>query len=242
MGFLSVEKRHSDDDVHTAGMNASLNSLRAAVLGANDGIVSVASIVLGVAGATDSRGAIFTAGLAGLVAGALSMGVGEYVSVSTQRDTERAYISHEKWELQTEPERELAELAEMYEEKGLSAKTAKQVARELTDHDPLKAHLAVELNIDESDLTNPWQAAVASLLSFTVGALIPLLSIIFVATHLRFPVTFAAVTAALVLAGYLSATAGGASRRRAILRVVVGGALAMVITYFVGHLFGTAIG
>jgi VIT1/CCC1 family predicted Fe2+/Mn2+ transporter len=242
MGFLTVEKQHSDTDAHAVGLNASLNSLRAAVLGANDGIVSVASIVLGVAGATDSRGAIFTAGLAGLVAGALSMGVGEYVSVSTQRDTERAYISHEKWELRTKPEKELAELAEMYEAQGLSAGTAKQVARELTEHDALKAHLAVELNIDESDLTNPWQAAVASLCSFTVGGLIPLLSIIFVATHLRFPVTFVAVTAALVLTGYLSATAGGASRRRAILRVVVGGALAMVVTYFVGHLFGTAIG
>lgn len=242
MGFLSVEKQHSDTDVHATGLNASLNSLRAAVLGANDGIVSVASIVLGVAGATDSRGAIFTAGLAGLVAGALSMGVGEYVSVSTQRDTERAYISHEKWELQAKPDEELAELAEMYEAKGLSAGTAKQVAKELTDHDALKAHLAVELNIDESDLTNPWQAAIASLCSFTVGGLIPLLSIIFVATHLRFPITFAAVTVALVLTGYLSATAGGASRRRAILRVVVGGALAMVITYFVGHLFGTAVG
>lgn len=242
MSFLKIEKQHSDSDPHTTGMNASLNSLRAAVLGANDGIVSVASIVLGVAGATDSRGAIFTAGLAGLVAGALSMGVGEYVSVSTQRDTERAYISHEKWELKTKPEQELTELAEMYEAKGLSAGTAKQVARELTDHDALEAHLAVELNIDESDLTNPWQAAIASLCSFTVGALIPLLSIIFVATHLRFPVTFVAVTVALVLTGYLSATAGGASRRRAILRVVVGGALAMIITYVVGHLFGTAIG
>jgi VIT1/CCC1 family predicted Fe2+/Mn2+ transporter len=242
MSFLTLEKQHSDNDAHSTGRNANLNSLRAAVLGANDGIVSVASIVLGVAGATDSRGAIFTAGLAGLVAGALSMGVGEYVSVSTQRDTERAYIQHEKWELATRPDEELAELAQMYEAKGLSAATAKQVASELTAHDALKSHLAVELNIDESDLTNPLQAAVASLCSFTVGALIPLLSIIFVATHLRFPVTFAAVTAALVLTGYLSATAGGASRRRAILRVVVGGALAMIVTYAVGHLFGTAIG
>ncbi len=242
-GFGTTHE-HSDDDAHvnTSGVNANLNSLRAAVLGANDGIVSVASIVLGVAGATDSRGAVFTAGLAGLVAGALSMGVGEYVSVSTQRDTERAYISHEKWELKTKPDEELAELAEMYQAKGLSVATARQVAHELTAHDPLKAHLAVELNIDESDLTNPLQAAIASLFSFTVGALIPLVSIIFVPIHLRFPVTFMAVTAALILTGYLSATAVGASRRRAILRVVVGGALAMIVTYGVGHVFGTAIG
>jgi VIT1/CCC1 family predicted Fe2+/Mn2+ transporter len=242
MSFLFPQDQHSDTDAHAVGLNTSLNSLRAAVLGANDGIVSVASIVLGVAGATDSHGAIFTAGLAGLVAGALSMGVGEYVSVSTQRDTERAFVQHEKWELANKPDEELAELAQMYEAKGLSAGTAKQVARELTDHDVLKAHLAVELNIDESDLTNPWHAAVASLFSFTIGGLIPLLSILFVATHLRFPITFAAVTAALVLTGYLSATVGGASRRRAILRVVVGGALAMIITYGVGHLFGTAVG
>ncbi|MEO6761491.1 MAG: VIT family protein [Candidatus Saccharimonadales bacterium] len=242
MAFLKSEDIHSDNDAHTGQRSTNLNSLRAAVLGANDGIVSVASIVLGVAAATDSRGAIFTAGLAGLVAGALSMAVGEYVSVSTQRDTERAYIQHEKWELRTKPSEELVELADMYEAKGLSAKTAKQVAQELTAKDALKAHLSVELNIDEQDLTNPLQAAIASLFSFTVGALIPLLSIIFVAVHLRFPVTFVAVIAALILTGYLSATVGGASRRRAILRVVVGGALAMIVTYAVGYLFGTAIG
>lgn len=232
---------HSDTDAHTATAGGKLNSLRAAVLGANDGIVSVASIVLGVAGATDSRGTIFTAGLAGLVAGALSMGVGEYVSVSTQRDTERAYIRHEAWELKTKPEQELAELAGLYETKGVSPKTAKQVAKELTEHDALAAHLDVELNIDQEDLTNPWQAAIASLVSFTVGALIPLLSIILASTHLRFAVTFIAVTIALVLTGYFSATAGGASRRHAIVRVVIGGALAMVVTYFIGHLFGTAV-
>lgn len=238
---MASSDNHSDQDVHTRNASGSLNRLRAAVLGGNDGIVSVASIVLGVAGATDSKGTIFTAGLAGLVAGALSMGVGEYVSVSTQRDTERAFIGHEKWELTTKPEQELDELAGMYEAKGVTPKTAKQVAQELTAHDALAAHLDVELNIDQEDLMNPWQAAIASLVSFTVGALIPLLSILLVSTHLRFPVTFIAVTIALVLTGYLSAVAGGASRRRAIVRVVVGGALAMVVTYGIGHLFGTAI-
>jgi len=211
------------------------------VLGANDGIVSVASIVLGVAGATDSRGTIFTAGLAGLVAGALSMGVGEYVSVSTQRDTERAYIKHEEWELDTRPAEELDELADMYHAKGVSMKTAKQVAKELTAYNALAAHLDVELNIDQDELTNPWHAAWASLTSFTVGALIPLLSVMLAPKSLRFPITFAAVTVALIATGYLSATAGGASRRRAMARVVVGGALAMAITYLIGHLFGTAV-
>ncbi len=239
--FMTSSPVHHDKDAHTTSGNASLNRLRAAVLGGNDGIVSVASIVLGVAGATDARGTIFTAGLAGLVAGALSMGVGEYVSVSTQRDTERAYIQHEEWELSHRPEEELAELAQMYEEKGASAATAKKLAKELTDKDALKAHLDVELNIDAEDLTNPWHAAIASLLSFTAGALIPLVSVLLAPVHTRFYVTFVAVTVALVLTGYLSATAGGASRRRAIVRVVVGGALAMFITYGIGHLFGTAV-
>lgn len=236
-----MDANHSDQDIHTRSATGSLNRLRAAVLGANDGIVSVASIVLGVAGATDSRGTIFTAGLAGLVAGALSMAVGEYVSVSTQRDTERAFISHERWELSTKPADELEELAQMYEAKGVAPKTAKQVAKELTERDALAAHLDVELNIDQEDLTNPWQAGIASLISFTIGALIPLLSILLASPHLRFLVTFVAVLVALNLTGYLSATAGGASRRHAMLRVVIGGALAMVVTYGIGHIFGTAI-
>lgn len=227
--------------MHTKSGGASLNRLRAAVLGANDGIVSVASIVLGVAGATSSRGTIFTAGLAGLVAGALSMAAGEYVSVSTQRDTERAYIDHEKWELETKPEEELAELAHLYEAKGVSGKTARMVAEELTQKDALAAHLDVELNIDPEDLTNPWQAAVASLFSFTLGALIPLLSVVLVRENLRFVVTFVAVLIALVVTGYFSATAGGASRRRAVLRVVLGGAIAMIVTYGIGSLFGSSV-
>lgn len=242
MRLFQSSSEHSEGDVHSNPGNANLNRLRAAVLGSNDGIVSVAAIVLGVAGATDERGAIFTAGLAGLVAGALSMGVGEYVSVSTQRDTERAYIQHEKWELASHPEQELAELADIYESKGLSQKTAALVAKELSAKDPIKAHLDAELNIDEEDLTNPWQAAFASLFSFTAGGLIPFISILAVPTHLRFGVTFIAVTIALLLTGFLSATAGGASRRRAMLRVVVGGALAMLVTFGVGHLFGTAVG
>jgi VIT1/CCC1 family predicted Fe2+/Mn2+ transporter len=230
-----------DSEAQNRASNSQLNWLRAAVLGANDGIVSVSSIILGVAGASDSRTAILTAGLAGLVAGALSMAVGEYVSVSSQRDTERAYIRREKRLLKNDPEHELAGLAEVYQEKGLSEKTARQVARELTAHNPLKAHLEAELNLDEEDLNNPWHAAFASLASFTAGGLIPLVAVMIASASLRFSATFIAVLVALTITGYLSATVGGASRRRAVLRVVFGGALAMLVTYGIGRLFGTAI-
>jgi VIT1/CCC1 family predicted Fe2+/Mn2+ transporter len=220
---------------------ASLNRLRAAVLGANDGIVSVSSIILGVAGATNNRGTIFTAGLAGLVAGAFSMGLGEYVSVSSQRDTERAYIAREKRMLKKYPEKEFEELAAIYRNKGLSDKVAHQVATELTAKDAVKAHLEAEFGLDEEDLNNPTQAAFASLVAFTIGGLIPLIAVIVATRNTRVAVTFIAVLIALTITGYLSATVGGASRRKAILRVVLGGALAMAATYIVGRLFGTAV-
>lgn len=228
----------ADDEQLSA---AKLNWLRAAVLGANDGIVSVASIVLGVAGATGERHTIFIAGLAGLVAGAFSMAVGEYVSVSSQRDTERAFINREKRRLRDDPDHELDGLAKVYEAKGLSAKTARVVATELTAKDPLQAHLEAELELDEEDLTNPTHAALASAVSFTAGALIPLISVTVATAGSRIYVTFMAVLLALTLTGYGSATVGGSSRRRAILRVLVGGALAMVGTYLVGRLFGAAV-
>lgn len=221
--------------------NATLNWLRAAVLGANDGIVSVSSIILGVAGATSARHTIFIAGLAGLVAGAFSMAVGEYVSVSAQRDTEKAFIARERKRLKDDPAHEVNGLAQVYIDKGLSEKTARQVAKELSAGDALAAHLDAELNIDEEDLNNPWHAAVASFISFTIGALIPLVAVIVASSRTRVAVTFVAVLVALCVTGYLSATVGEASRRRAIVRVVIGGALAMAATYFIGHLFGTAI-
>lgn len=221
--------------------NSRLNWLRASVLGANDGIVSTAAIILGVAGATSDRSAILTAGFAGLVAGALSMGLGEYVSVSSQRDSERAFIEQEKRELEANPEAELKELAEIYQAKGLSKETSLKVANELTAHDVIKAHLEAEHKIDEEDLSSPVHAAIASAISFTVGALIPLLAVILTVANLRVTVTFVAVVIALIITGYLSATVGGASRRKAVLRVVVGGALAMAVTYVVGHLFGTVV-
>lgn len=221
--------------------NGRLNALRAAVLGANDGIVSVSSIILGVAGATDNRTAIFAAGMAGLVAGALSMAVGEYVSVSSQRDTEDAYIALEKLRLQHHPDEEFEELAEAYASRGLSAKTAHQVAKELTAHDVIRAHLETELNINEDDLSSPLGAAIASLVAFTIGGMVPLGTVLAVNHQLRLVATFAAVLAALIITGYLSATAGRAPRPRAIVRVMIGGAAAMLITYGVGHIFGQII-
>jgi len=219
-----------------------LNKLRASVLGANDGIVSTASLIFGVAGATSDPKAIVTAGIAGVVAGALSMGVGEYVSVSTQRDTERAYIAREKKLLKNEPAEQLQELTELYASKGLSTKTAQAVAAEFSAIDPIKAHLDAEFNLDEDELTNPMHAAVASSISFTAGALVPLLTAVFAPPEWRITATVLAVAAALTLTGYFSATIGSASRRRAIFRVVFGGLLAMAVTYGIGHLFGVAVG
>jgi len=227
-------------DVERAS-NSTLNWLRAAVLGANDGIVSTSSIIFGVAGATSERHTIFIAGLAGLVAGAFSMAVGEYVSVSSQRDAEKAFIRKERRRLREYPDHELDGLAEVYEEKGLSKKTAQQVAKELTAKDPLAAHLEAELGLDEDDLNSPSQAALASFISFSIGALIPLLAVMLATAHTRILVTFIAVLVALCITGYGSATVGDAPRKQAIIRVVVGGAIAMAATYLVGHLFGTAV-
>lgn len=215
-----------------------LNWLRAAVLGANDGIVSIAGLVVGVAGATSDGTVIATAGIAGLVAGALSMAAGEYISVSTQRDSEKSYIEKEKIELQENPQEELQELIDAYTQKGLTVVTASKVAQELTDQDPLKAHLEVEFGLDQEDLTNPWHAAYASAIAFTVGGLIPVVTIIAMPDALKEIATFTIVVFALAVTGYVSAKIGGAPTRRATLRVVFGGALAMIVTYGIGVLFG----
>jgi vacuolar iron transporter family protein len=226
---------------HAGHSSGRLNSLRAAVLGANDGIVSVASLVVGVAGATAQRGPIFTAGLAALVGGAASMALGEFVSVSSQRDSEKAQLATERLELRHIPEAELAELTAIYQNRGLSAETAAQVAKELTAHDALTAHAHAELNINPQELANPWQAAAASAASFIIGALLPLISILLPPTGFRVPVTFVAVIAALALTGAVSARIGGGSVWRAVLRVALGGAAGLAFTYGIGHLFGTAI-
>jgi len=237
-----IRKTAAPDNGHVIATNARLNSLRAAVLGANDGIVSVSSIILGVAGATNSRTAVFAAGLAGLVAGALSMAVGEYVSVSSQRDTEQEYIAVEREHLEQNPEEELKELAETYEAKGLSLATARKVAEELTEHDAVKAHLNAEFNIDEEDLSSPVAAAISSLLAFTVGGFVPLAAVLLVMQSELILATIAAALVALVITGYLSAAAGRAPKPRAIVRVVFGGLVAMAVTYSIGRLFGQAVG
>lgn len=231
-----------DDEPHSRSLAERLNWMRAAVLGANDGIVSVAGLVMGVAGGTSDSEVILLAGSAALVAGALSMATGEYVSVSTQRDTERAVLAKERRELAEEPEEELAELAGLYADRGLSEELAWQVARELTAHDALAAHAEVELGIDPDDLTNPWHAAWASMLAFTVGALLPLLTITVMPTGLRVPATVLAVVVALAVTGLLAAQSGGAGRRRAMLRNVAGGLLAMAITYGIGAFIGHGLG
>ncbi|QBS43328.1 VIT family protein [Nocardia sp. CS682] len=225
---------------HAEGLASKLNWLRAGVLGANDGIVSTAGLVVGVAAATTNTGTIFTAGIAGLSAGAISMAVGEYVSVSTQRDSERALLAKEQRELREEPDFELAELAGIYEAKGLSAATARKVAEELTAHDAFTAHAEAELGLNPEELTNPWQAAGSSAVSFTLGALLPLLAILLPPVPLRIPITFAAVLIALAITGSVSARLGGSDRGRAVLRVVIGGALAMAVTYGIGQLTDVA--
>jgi VIT1/CCC1 family predicted Fe2+/Mn2+ transporter len=226
---------------HVGSVSSKLNRLRAGVLGANDGIVSTAGIVVGVAAATVERAPIVTAGIAGLAAGAVSMALGEYVSVSTQRDTEQALLSKERRELRDDAAPELNELVALYESRGLSAATARTVAEELTDHDAFAAHAEVELGIDPQDLTNPWQAALSSALSFAVGALLPLIAILAPPTAWRMPVTVVAVLLCLVLTGAVSAGLGGAPKGRAVVRNVVGGGLALAITYAIGHMVGAAI-
>lgn len=222
--------------------NGKLNQLRAAVLGANDGIVSTSSVVMGVAGASSDSTAVAVAGLAALIAGALSMAVGEYVSVSSQSDAEKAYIEEEKADLRDRAEYELDELAREYMKHGVSRRTAVQVAKELTEKDALRAHLRMHFNLDPDGINNPWHAAIASLLSFTVGGLVPFVTILLAPETLKIPATVAAVVVCLIATGYFSAQAGGASHRRAIIRVVGGGLLAMGITYWIGVLFGTVVG
>ena len=226
---------------HVGAINTKLNWLRAGVLGANDGIVSVAGIVIGVAAATIDRGPIFAAGIAGLAAGALSMALGEYVSVSTQRDTEQALLAKERRELAEYPEEEFEELVGLYQAKGLSPTTARTVAQELTDHDSFAAHIDIELGIDPHDLTNPWHAAISSAVAFTTGAVLPMLAILLPPPAARIPITFVAVLLALAITGWVSARLGGADPVRATQRVVIGGALAMVITYTIGRLMGGVI-
>jgi VIT1/CCC1 family predicted Fe2+/Mn2+ transporter len=217
------------------------NVLRAMVLGANDGTISTAALILGVAAASADRNAILTAGVAGLVAGAASMGLGEYVSVSSQRDSELADIRKETWELEHQPEHELEELKEIFIAKGLSERLASEVAVELTRKDALKVHLEEELGITLHNRARPFQAAASSALAFAVGALLPLLAVVIASETLRIWATLALVLIALVGLGYFGARFGGARAKRPIARVVIGGFGAIAFTMAIGWLFGTAI-
>ncbi len=218
--------------IHHAGW------LRAAVLGANDGIVSTASLVVGVAAAAIDRSAVLLTGVAGLVAGAMSMAAGEYVSVSSQADTEQADLERERVELEQNEEHEIRELANIYQTRGLDADLARQVAEQLMDHDALAAHARDELGISDQLSARPLQAALASAATFAVGAALPLVAVVLApAGHIVASVALASL-AALVLLGILSARVGGAHPWRATARIVLWGALAMAITAAVGRWFG----
>lgn len=222
-------------------MAAKLNWLRAGVLGANDGIVSTAGLVMGVAGATTDSAAILIAGVAGLVAGSISMAGGEYTSVSAQKDSEKAALQKERLELAADPEGELRELAWFYEQKGMSLELATKVAEELTAKDALKAHAEAELGIDSEQHASPGQAALASFIAFAGGSLLPLLAVTGPWIEYRIPVTVSAVVASLAITGYVGAKIGGAKSSAAIIRNVVVSLLTMGITYAIGQLVGTTI-
>ena len=220
---------------------AHIGWLRAAVLGANDGLISTSSLVVGVASAQADRGPVLLSALAGLVAGALSMAAGEYVSVSSQADTEQADLARERKELATEPESEHAELAGIYVERGLTKELADQVATQLMAHDALGAHARDELGLTEHTLARPLQAALASAASFAAGAALPLLVVLSIPIGSVVPATIGASLLLLVTLGALAAKLGGASPVRGALRVAFWGAVAMGVTAAIGRLFGTVV-
>ncbi len=215
--------------------------LRAAVLGVNDGIVSVSSLMLGVAAASASEAAIMTTGIAGLAAGALSMAMGEYVSVSSQRDSEQHDIAIERRSIKENPKEELAELAYIYEQRGLDKKLAMEVARKLGAHDAVGAHARDELGIDHEALANPAQAALASAVAFSVGAVIPIGAALLVTGHYSTRAIIAASLAALAVSGATGAIIGGGHKYVAAARVFLGGGAAMAITALIGHLVGSSV-
>ncbi|NRT14733.1 VIT1/CCC1 family predicted Fe2+/Mn2+ transporter [Flavobacterium sp. 28A] len=217
------------------------NWLRAAVLGANDGIISISSLAIGIAAASTSREPIILATVAGLVAGALSMAAGEYVSVSSQTDTEKADIEREKVELREMPEEELHILAQIYEKRGLKKETAMQVALELTEKDALAAHIRDELGINEISQANPIQAALASGASFTIGGVLPLLVVLFAPVKGMEYWLYGSTILFLILLGAMSAKTGGSSISKAILRITIWGTIAMGLSAGVGYLFGVKV-
>jgi vacuolar iron transporter family protein len=234
----TAETAETGETVGFGGLGAKLNWLRAAVLGANDGVVSGSGITIGVA-ATDPTNlhAIMVAGVAGLLAGASAMAMGEYVSVSSQRDTEEALIAKERHDLEHTPEEEFDELVEVYRGQGLSEETARIVVQELTAHNTLAAHLRAEYGVHQEELTTPWHAAIASAVSFTLGFLLPLASMLLAPAELRIPVTVVVGLVGLLLTGWASAVISGSSRTRPIVRNVIGGSIAMLLTWGISQLF-----
>lgn len=215
--------------------------LRAAVLGANDGVISTASLMMGMAAANATPSSILLSGVAGLVAGALSMAAGEYVSVRSQADTEAADLAREREELETEPEAELRELTEIYVARGLARELAHEVAIQLTEHDALKAHARDELGITEFMAARPLQAAIASAATFASGALIPILAVLLVPSAYLIPTISIVALITLCTLGGLAAKVGGASLLKGSLRVGAWGAVAMLVTGLAGHLFGVIV-
>ena len=230
------------DEFQKTQMAAKLNWLRAGVLGANDGIVSTAGLVMGVAGATTDSSAILIAGVAAVVAGSISMAGGEYTSVSAQKDSEVASLEQERRELAEQPERELRELTWFYEQRGLSFELAKKVAAELTAKDALRAHAEAELGIELGNHANPVSAALASFVAFAAGGVLPLLAVTGPWVDFRIQATVAAVVLSLSLTGFVGAKIGGARAARPILRNVIVSLLTMGITYGIGALVGTTVG
>ncbi len=220
---------------HLAGRSA---WIRAGVLGANDGLVSTSSLIAGVGAANVSRSAILIAGIAGWTAGSFSMAAGEYVSVSSQRDSELADLAIERKELADDPVSELAELTAVYRSRGLDQALAEAVATKLSEADPLAAHARDELGIDQARLANPWQAAIVSAATFTVGAILPVLVVVFTSKSTRMPMLVIATLAGLLGLGSVGARLGGARIGRAAFRVVVGGSLALIASIVVGYLAG----
>lgn len=238
---MTVSRRRQQD--HSEG-HAGLGTtgwLRPLVLGAEDGIVSTSALVIGVAAAGASSSTILSTGLAGLVAGALSMAVGEYVSVAAQRDSEQADVGRERWELEHLPEEELAELVALLQQRGLSPEVARTAAQQMTQHDALGTHLREELALHELIVAQPWRAAFASAASFSLGALFPVLAIAVSSHDLRIVVTAVTTLVVLALAGGVGARLGRSAVVTGAVRLVAGGAVAMVVTWLAGRAFGSIL-
>jgi VIT1/CCC1 family predicted Fe2+/Mn2+ transporter len=225
----------------SARILSTLNWLRAGVLGANDGIVSTAAIIFGVAGASASHATVMLAGIASVAAGALSMAAGEYVSVSTQRDLEKSELAKERADLARDPERELSVLTRLFEQRGVEPKLAAEVSRQMSAKDALAVHARAELGIDPDNITNPWAAAAASMVSFTIGGAVPIAAMLLSPRAIEIWVAGVAVVIAMALTGAISARLGRIPVVPSIVRNIAGGLIAMAVTYGVGNLAGTQL-